>query len=178
MSNKLEEATTGVMGAAKVVKATFKGLKGVFRTLMKQHGEASSLLGRLQSSDTQEDCRELWPRLRGELLSHERAEIAELYPLLRADERTRQVAEHHDQEAAELELVIAQLHATDLNPAGAEWKRLLNALGEMVAHHVGEEESKWFSLAQEVIGDDEAERLDEVFALAKDREMLNISNPH
>jgi hypothetical protein len=44
MPNRVEEATSAAMGAIKDVKATLKGLTGVFKHLMEEHGKVSALI--------------------------------------------------------------------------------------------------------------------------------------
>ncbi len=50
MPNTFEKAASKTMGAVKVVKATFKGLDGVFKKLMEEHGEVSALIMRVSAS--------------------------------------------------------------------------------------------------------------------------------
>jgi len=101
MPNRMEEMASKAMGKAKEGKAAASGLTGVFRTLAKQHGEVSALLKRAKSSDDPEKRAELWQEIRVELLSHERGEMREVYPVLRKYPEIRPLAEHHDREAVE-----------------------------------------------------------------------------
>src|SRR5688572_20695081 len=101
MPNRMDSMLSHGMGKMKAMKARLSGLVGVFKTLAEQHGEVKVLLDRAKSSN--EKFVELWPTLRTELLSHERAEMRELYPLLRAYPETMLLANHHDAEAGELE---------------------------------------------------------------------------
>ena len=68
MPNKLEEATGKAVGFAKEVKATFKGLTGVFKVLCEQHGEVSALLKRAASAEKVEKRLDLWGKIRQELI--------------------------------------------------------------------------------------------------------------
>ena len=113
MPNRMEEMASKAMGKAKEGKAAATGLTGVFRTLAEQHGEVSALLKRAKSSDDPARRTELWQKIRVELLSHERAEMREVYPVLREYAETRTLAEHHDREAKELESMISRLDGTD-----------------------------------------------------------------
>src|SRR5262249_48663483 len=96
MPNRMDSMLSKGGGMMKGVKARLEGLTGVFRTLAEQHGEVAAMLKRLQSKP--EKKAELWPEIRRELLSHERGEIREVYPVLRQHVQTRALAEHHDQE--------------------------------------------------------------------------------
>jgi hemerythrin superfamily protein len=148
-------------GMMKGVKARLDGLVGVFKTLAEQHGEVSAMLRRLQGKP--EKKTELWPDIRRELLSHERAEMREVYPVLRQRVETRALAEHHDQEAAEMERLIERI---DMAPADA-WRALYDQLVDAVLHHANEEEAEIFPKAQQAIGEQAAKDLDARFLAAK-----------
>ena len=96
------------MGVLKSTQARIEGLTGIFRQLAEEHGEATALLKRLVDADAERRA-ELFPLVRKELLSHERAELSELYSLLVGHVETRSIAEEHDQEAGEMESLINEL---------------------------------------------------------------------
>jgi hemerythrin superfamily protein len=149
------------MGVVKGVKATLEGMTGVFKTLMEQHGEASTMLKRAERDEGKRN--ELWPKIRRELLSHERGEMRVVYPELRLHDETRGFAEQHDREAGELEAAIGALDKT----AVGEWDRPLEELIELVDAHVALEENTIFPKAIEVLGKDRARELDDEFLAAK-----------
>jgi hemerythrin superfamily protein len=161
MPNRMDSMMSKGAGVVKGVKARLDGLVGVFKTLAEQHAEVSTLLKRLQ--DKPEKKSELWPEIRRELLSHERGEIREVYPVLRQHTVTRALAEHHDQEAAELERLIQRL---DMATAD-DWRMLFNELVDIVIRHASEEEAEIFPKAQAAIGDTAAKELDARFLAAK-----------
>jgi hemerythrin superfamily protein len=148
-------------GKMKGVKARLDGLVGVFQTLAEQHGEVSALLKRLQ--DKPEKKLELWPEIRRELLSHERGEMREVYPVLRANPATRVLAEHHDQEASEMEALIGQI---DIASSEA-WPPLFDQLVDAVLRHADEEEKAIFPKAQDALGHQVARELEPRFLAAK-----------
>jgi hemerythrin superfamily protein len=162
--NRMDSMLSHGMGKLKAVKARLSGLVGVFKTLAEQHGEVTALLERARVSD--ERFTELWPVIRRELLSHEKAELRELYPHLRAAATTSALADHHDAEARELEDLIA---AIDQLAIGLPERRtMFDRLRDRVQHHAREEEGKIFPEAQKVIGKEEAVRLEKSFLAAKD----------
>ena len=55
MPNAMEKAASEVMGAAKDVKAGFKGLTGVFMHLMEEHGKVGALIKRVGMSSDSSD---------------------------------------------------------------------------------------------------------------------------
>lgn len=161
MANRMDSMMSKGAGVMKGVKARLDGLTGVFKTLAEQHGEVSAMLKRLQSKP--EKKAELWPEIRRELLSHERAEMREIYPVLRQHVQTRALAEHHDQEAAEMERLIERIDAATID----SWQALIDELVDAVVHHANEEEASIFPKAQEAIGDEAAKQLEPRFLAAK-----------
>lgn len=165
--NRMDSMLSHGLGKMKRAKARLTGLVGVFRTLAEQHGEITVLLERAKSSDDR--FAELWPTIRRELLSHERAEVQELYPLLRAHPEVRGLADHHDTEAAELEQMIANVQELAIGSTGR--RELYKQLVDTVLHHAREEEHEIFPKAQEVIGKNMAEALEPQFLQCKHRLM-------
>jgi iron-sulfur cluster repair protein YtfE (RIC family) len=163
MANRMDSMISHGMGKVKAIKARIEGLVGVFQTLAEQHGEVAALLERARSSP--EKRAELWPTIRMELLSHERGELRELYPVLRMYPETRALADGHDEEARELEQLISVLDATLI--ASDAWDALLDRLTETVLAHAKEEENQIFPQAQRVIGEERALEIEPKFLLAK-----------
>jgi hypothetical protein len=151
------------MGAAKMVEARLRGLVGVFKTLSEQHGEATALLKRVQGDASKRIA--LWPKLRQELLSHEKAELREVYPVLNEHAETRALALQHDTEASELSMLIDRIHATEIS--SEEWGLLFDQLVELVEQHVQEEEHEIFPRAQDAIGASRARDIEPRFLAAK-----------
>ncbi len=165
MANKMDSVIAKGTGKLKGVKARLSGLQGVFKTLSEQHAEAKVIIERIKSDPKKRA--DLWPTLKKELVSHERAEIREVYPELREHSETSAIADHHDQEAGELDGLIQQLSALDL--ASDEWGRLFLLLGDKVIHHATEEEKEIFPTAQPVIGDEMTDKLDERYLATQKR---------
>jgi hemerythrin superfamily protein len=163
MPNRMDSTLSHGMGKVKAVKARLSGLVGVFKTLAEQHGEVTVLLERAKSSN--EKFSELWPTIRRELLSHEQAEMREVYPVLRARDATRDLADHHDAEASEMELLITTID--ELAIGSSERVEMYERLVDAVQHHAREEETDIFPKAQDAIGKDQAEAMDEKFLSAK-----------
>jgi len=165
MSNPVESAASKVMGAAKDVKATFKGLTGVFKHLMEEHGKVAALLKRVNGSSDEKVRAELYPTIRKELLAHEKGEVDAVYPVLAQFAETRGIAAQHDSEASELKAAIAAVDALAFNDPswGPEFERLV----KLVERHVAEEESDFFPKAQDVLGENEAKALLPRFEAAK-----------
>ncbi len=157
MPNRMDTFVSKTKGAVKGVKARMDGLKGVFATLAKQHGEAAALLDAVLANP--EKRKDLWPTIRTALLAHERAEVRELYPVLRSVAETRAFADHHDLEATAMEGMIEHLDAMEYGTDA--WGDLFARLADTVKHHaVVEEEQQIFPIALDAIGEDRAKELD------------------
>lgn len=165
MTNPIEGAASKVMGAAKDVKATFKGLTGVFKHLMEEHGKVGALVSRVKGSSDEKIRAELYPTIRKELLAHERGELVAVYPVLAQHAETRGIASQHETEAKELEAAIAAVDALTYSDPG--WEAAFEHVATLVEEHVEEEETDFFPKAQEVLGDDEAKALLPRFEAAK-----------
>jgi len=145
------------------LEARLHGLTGVFRVLAEQHGEAGALLKRAAADPDKRMA--LWPKIREELSSHEKGEMAEVYPVLRQFVETRAIAEHHDREAGELSSLIERIDQT--SPSSDDWSRFFEQLVDMVEHHVEEEEHEIFPKAQKVIGAERSKEIEPRFLAAK-----------
>jgi hemerythrin superfamily protein len=173
MTTKVEELASKVVGTAKAAKAALEGLTGVFRHLAKEHGEVSALLLRLKASSDPDVRRELWPTIRRELLAHERGEIKELYPILRSNSQTEEMANEHDRDAGELDRAIEAVTAAAVD--SANWSSALDVLVERVQQHVHQEEDEYFPTAQRVFKDRASELL-ERYEHAKAEAMRELSS--
>ena len=163
MPNRMDSIIAKSSGTAKAVEARFRGLVGVFKALAEEHGEAGALLKRLKSDPARRA--DLWPKIRQELLSHEKAELREVYPVLREYAETRALADRHDAEASELSALIDRLEATSI--AAPEWDPMLDRLIDLVEHHVEQEERDIFPKAQQAIGTERAKAIEPRFLAAK-----------
>jgi hemerythrin superfamily protein len=163
MTIRTDETISRGMGAAKAIIARLKGLVGVFRTLAQQHGEVSGLVLRIGKHPDKRA--ELWPKIRIELLSHEKAEMREVYPELRKHDELRAMVDKHDREAAELETAIQRVDRLAFD--SDEWKAHFDRLVDLVKQHVEEEEGSIFPAAQKVIGEQRARELEPPFLAGK-----------
>ncbi len=169
MPNPIENVMAKGAGKVGAVEARAKGLKGVFTKLVEQHREAATLLSRAQSTTDVEKRRDLWREIKKQLVSHERAELSEIYPTLSAYDSTRDIVGRHAQEANVLETNIRQIDAMTFDAPA--WKPSIERLIELVKQHVDEEEKDFFPRAQAALGDEASKQLEEPFMRAKQREM-------
>jgi hypothetical protein len=165
MPNRVEEATSAAMGALKDVKATVKGLTGVFKHLMEEHGKVSALITRVKMSSDQDVRARLYPTIRSELVGHETGELKAVYPAMAAYPEVSGIAEEHARDAGELQRQIAEVDRYAYGDAA--WGPAFERLAELVQKHVAVEESEYFPKAQKALGDDLSKQLLPLFESAK-----------
>jgi hypothetical protein len=113
MRNPVEELASKAMGAMKVGEVPLEGLTGTFKQLAQEHGEVSALLMRVKGSSDPQVRAELFPTIRSTLLSHEKGEVMVLYPVTRQYRRPSSSPDKYDQEASELQKVLASVSQTE-----------------------------------------------------------------
>jgi hypothetical protein len=165
MPNRMEKAASEAMGVVKDVKATLKGLTGVFKHLMEEHGKVGALIKRVGLTSDQTVRAQLYPTIRSELLGHETGELKAVYPVLAEYPETSDIAAAHAREADELQNAIAKVDQLSTSDAG--WAPAFERLATLVEKHVAVEESEYFPKAQKVIGDQRAKELLPLFEAAK-----------
>lgn len=167
----LEKAVSKVLGSAKKAKGAIYGLSGVFKTMMKEHGEVTALLLKAKASSDPETRSRLWATIRKELLSHEQAETAVVYPIYEAHSETSQYAIQHHTEATALISLIERIEATNVyDPA---WGTHLEQLIQLIRRHVQDEEAFIFPAGQRAFGDRAAE-LDTLYRDKRNALMLEL----
>jgi len=166
MPNPIQNAVAKVTGKAAGVEARLKGLKGVFAKLAEQHHEVGALLSNAESATDHTTRRELWQKIRKELLSHEQGELLEIYPVLEGYDATREIARQHADQAGELEGLIRQVDAIGVQSDA--WRPALERLIARVKEHVQKEEEDFFLRAQAALGDEAARQLEKPFLRAQD----------
>jgi hemerythrin superfamily protein len=165
MPNHIQELAGKAMATVKSAKGTIEGLSGIFKTLMEEHGKVSALLTRVKLSTDADVRRELWPTIREELLSHEKGEVAVLYPVYKQHPETSAIEHEHNVDASSLQKLIETLHVMDVEDEA--WGPTFARLVAMVEEHVAREEDSYFPTAHGVFGA-EAKRLDREYQQVKE----------
>jgi hypothetical protein len=165
MANPVEHVKAKVAGMAGAVEARMKGLKGVFGKLAEQHHEVSSLLETAQETDDYTKRAKLWSDIRRELVSHEQAELMQVYPVVAEYETAKDISLQHNEEAGKLEAAVRELDG--IGYQSDEWLPALKRLVELVRTHVELEEEEFFPRAQEAMGEEAARELEGPFLRAK-----------
>jgi hemerythrin superfamily protein len=165
MPNNVEKVMSGLMGAAKDIKAGFKGLTGVFMHLMEEHGKVGALIKSVAKSDDEAVRAELYPKIRKDLLAHEKGELKVVYPALANLPGVSSIELTHAREASELEIALADVDALAFSDAA--WGPTFQRLADLVERHVEHEENEFFPKAQQALGEERAKRLLPEFEAAK-----------
>jgi hypothetical protein len=165
MANPIDIVVAKARGFEKSMEAHRDGLLGVFQTLAKQHGEAASLIDRVRNDASKRES--LWHTIEVALVSHERAELEAVYPVLEVEPQLRPYVERHAREADELTALIDRLNVTPIS--SDDWMIVFDELGDAVVAHAAEEEHEIFPAALAAIGDTCAKQLDDRFKAAHKR---------
>jgi len=165
--NPIEKAAAKMAGKTANVEARFKGLAGVFAKLAEQHHEAGALLASVEKATDHTKRSELWRQIRKELLSHEQAELLEIYPVLEGYAATRDIARIHAEQAGELEELIRHVDAVAVQSDA--FRPAIQRLIVKVSEHVAEEEKRFFPQAQQALGEERVKKLEKPFLETQER---------
>ena len=172
MPNAFEEVTAKGAGTMGAMVAGLKGLRGVFTRLADEHKQVSTLFVRTLASSDPEKRADLWGKIRKELLSHERAEMQEVYAAIDREQPLMDVVEKHNREAQQLESLILQLDTISFD--SPEWEPALKQLQQTVQTHVREEENDFFPRAQEALGKNRTEALEQQYLATRRIHLENL----
>ena len=167
MPHRTEKIASQVMGAAKNVKAKIEGIHGVFAHLMREHGEVNALLLRVKSSSDPKVRAEFFPLIRQELLSHEKGELTDVYPVFKEYVALKDFAEEHEVDTTELAERIDLVTETPYDDE--RWGTRFAELAELVSRHVEEEETTYFPAASKLIPREKSEQMLTQFEATKER---------
>lgn len=139
-----------------------------FQLLKNDHKIVSGLFDQIESASGQAKA-QLFARLKSELDVHALIEEKVFYPALENKKESREIT----LEAYEEHKVVKDLLAELANGSSAddEWDAKLKVLRENVDHHVEEEEGELFDKANDVLSDDDLERIGEEMEAEKARQM-------
>jgi hypothetical protein len=128
------------------------------KLLKKQHREVEGLFREIEKSDEPQECRRLVDEIAEKLGLHMRIEEEIFYPAIQelGAKKAREMGAEAYEEHAVVKLVLAELPRVD--PEDERFHAKMTVLSELIEHHVEEEETEMFKLAQK-LGD---ERLDEL----------------
>ena len=139
-----------------------------FQLLKNDHQIVSGLFDQIESASGQAKT-QLFNRLKSELDVHALIEEKIFYPALENKKESREIT----LEAYEEHKVVKDLLAELANGSSAdeEWDAKLKVLRENVDHHVDEEEGELFDKANDVLSDEDLERIGEDMEAEKARQL-------
>lgn len=139
----------------------------IYEALKQDHDKVKELLNELVSLNKGDEERRhaLIDQIRDELVPHARAEESVFYNSLRAIDAAKDIVMHGFQEHMEAETHLRTLQAKDM--IDADWKKTAEALKKSVEHHIEEEETKIFTVAQQLFTQEEARMMAEAFEQLK-----------
>lgn len=135
----------------------------IYSTLSSEHEKILHYLDRIEDcgSDTSEKRTELFTALKHLVLMDMDAEKRSLYPHLKHNVHTRDLANIAEQEKDQIKDSLEYLSGTDLS--GALWMRKFMHLKEDLEYHIRHEEHELYPTAKSVINDTTAEEIDKNF---------------
>lgn len=168
----MSEISAKINGAAQQAATVFKGQRGIYAALAKEHAEIASLLREAQEDTDPEHRHRLLRTVRHVLLSHARAEERTLYRALADFDDTRSIVAHGHAEHDELERLLRNVTLFELGSEAAT--QAIADLRAAVGRHVEEEESDLFARAQDLLYVAESRRLEDLFRSEKETEKRRL----
>ncbi|MDQ3031088.1 MAG: hemerythrin domain-containing protein [Myxococcota bacterium] len=160
-------------GKVKGVRQALTGGAGIFERLATEHGEISTMIRRVAATTDDSDVRkELYPRIRSELLAHAKAEEKEVYSRFRtlpslADKMGDAADEHH-----RIESLFDQLDAMSITDD--QWISTFREMMTLVQKHVMEEELQVFPKAKKELSKEQSEELEGRYLDAKEDALTSL----
>ncbi|MEX2546779.1 MAG: hemerythrin domain-containing protein [Chloroflexota bacterium] len=139
--------------------------------LKKDHELVKKLLaeGEETTERAEKTRTELFARLKSELQIHERIEEEVLYPALRDNPKSEEIAYEAYEEHHVVDTILEELETTPTD--SPEWLAKFTVAKENLEHHIEEEEGELFPKARQILSDDQLERMgarmEEIKSLAK-----------
>ena len=100
---------------------------------------------------------ELFDKLKGELMIHERIEEEIFYPALKSHPKAKDLVLEGYEEHHVVDEIMGELEATDVTDE--TWGAKFKVMKESIEHHIEEEEGEMFKQARSVFDADELESL-------------------
>jgi hypothetical protein len=139
---------------------------GILSKLHEDHETAEELLNQLEATeDDSEEREELFMRAKEEIMVHKVTEERVFYSRLLQHPDTRDIGKHCNEEHSEVDKLVDKLEQMDIS--SPKWLQTLSKLKTTILHHVREEETKVFDLAQQAFGDEMLEELGEIYEQEK-----------
>ncbi|WP_448203035.1 hemerythrin domain-containing protein [Azospirillum sp. sgz302134] len=147
----------------------------IFDRIKQDHDTVRRLLDEAEKAGEKDGAkaRRVYEDLQRELWAHGKVEEAVFYQALSKAKNTKEetvegLNEHH--------IINGLLDELNAMPAdGTAWKAKLQVLGEIVRHHLDEEEEELFEEAKEALNDKRADELGHLFAERKEQMLAALA---
>jgi hemerythrin-like domain-containing protein len=136
--------------------------------LEKDHEEVQGILKKLQetSKTAVKSKEDLFMKLKQELVPHMKGEEKHFYPLLMKKKEGKELGMEAIEEHHVAEMMLKEL---DSLPKDAEnWNAKVKVFSEIVQHHIEEEEEEVFEKAEDLLNDDELNKIMSSFTKEKE----------
>lgn len=160
-------------GKMKAASAALKGERGIFRQLTEEHAFLNAMMMRLARTEDFGMRRQIFEELRKQLLAHAKGEEREFYPIFRQFEETSEMVEEALDDHTSIEEILEQLRTTELD--SEEWEELFEELRIDLQDHIHQEETELFPLAEKLIDDEDATRLEERYMHSKEQLLRQVA---
>lgn len=141
----------------------------LFELIKKDHKETKDVFSQIEElADRSSQKRaDLFAKMKEELVPHMKAEEKVFYAVLLEDEKSKEDAMEGMEEHHASELILKEL--SNMSPREDYWPAKFSVFKEMVEHHIEEEESTIFQVAEEVIPHEQLETIADEFEQAKEK---------
>jgi hemerythrin superfamily protein len=162
------------MGKLKGARQALTGGAGIFERLATEHGEISTLIRRVAATtETSDVRRELFTRIRTDLLAHAHAEEKEVYSSFRSMPSLAGKMDHSADEHHRIEGYLTQLDAMPMTDG--RWIGVFREMMMLVQKHVMEEELQIFPLAKKALSKGQSEELENRYLESKSIELDRLA---
>ncbi len=146
----------------------------IFETLKKDHKKVLDLLEKMENSSQRasKSRHDNFLTLKKELLEHMHGEESTFYQFLLEHDDMKDLVYEALEEHRTVRLALPDVEAKDVTDE--QWKPILSVIGEMIKHHINEEEKEIFKMCKNIIKREDDERLVSEFQSAKQEAQVSV----
>ncbi len=133
----------------------------ILELIAADHRTVDTLFAEIESAEDIETLYEICNQLYEELSFHTEAEDAVFYPALQAFEAVDALLREAEDEHVEIKDLLEEIKT--LSPSSPQFRAKITDLKAAVQHHVEEEESQLFTIARELMSQEDLEVLSDEF---------------
>jgi hemerythrin-like domain-containing protein len=131
--------------------------------LKKQHKEVKALFKKVEKTENARERRQLMEQITQQLELHTQIEEEIFYPAVReSGKKAEEMIDEAYEEHHVVKLVLKEL--PEVNPEDERFEAKMTVLSELIEHHVEEEETEMFKIAEKQLGKDRLNELGDQMA--------------